>query len=137
MKVRDLAVGDSHRKTLVEDLSRTQIVMYAGASGDFNPMHTDEVYATQVAGFDTVMAHGQLTLGMTASVVTSWLTGATLDAFGARFHRSVWPGATLVTTATVSAVTVDDAGARAELDLVTVDQDGAEVLTAYARVSEK
>lgn len=136
MKVRDLAVGDCRTQVVVEDLTRTQIVMYAGASGDFNPMHTDEVFAVEVAGFDTVMAHGQLTMGMSASVVTSWLTSADLTAFGVRFHRQVWPGATLTTTVTVTTVETDSDGARAELEVVTTDAEGVAIVSGYARVRE-
>jgi acyl dehydratase len=136
VKVRDLAVGDSHREVVVEDLTRTQIVMYAGASGDFNPMHSDEVYAVQIAGFDSVMAHGQLTMGLSVKAVTHWLPGAELSAFGSRFLRQVWPGATLTTTWSVTAVETDADGARAELTFVTTDGDGVDVLTGYARVTE-
>ena len=51
--------------SLVDDLTRTQIVQYAGASGDYNPLHTDEKFATEVAGYPRVFAHGMLTMGMT------------------------------------------------------------------------
>lgn len=136
MKIRDLAVGDSHTEVVAQDLTRTQIVMYAGASGDYNPMHTDEVYAVQVAGFDTVMAHGQLTMGLSATAVTRWLPGAELAAFGTRFLRQVWPGATLTCTWSVTSVEVGAVGARAELSFVTTDGDGVDVLTGYARVRE-
>ena len=61
-----LKVGDTHKERLVEDLKRTQIVQYAGASGDYNPLHTDEVFTTKVAGYPSVFAHGMLTMGMTA-----------------------------------------------------------------------
>jgi acyl dehydratase len=136
MKVAELAVGDSHTAVVVEDLSRTQIVMYAGASGDFNPLHTDEVYATEVAGYDSVIAHGQLTMGLTAKVVTDWIDEAELAAFGVRFKTQVWPGDTLTTTATVNALDVTGAVATAEVSVVTANQDGAEVVTGYARLRD-
>jgi acyl dehydratase len=104
--------------------------MYAGASGDFNPLHTDEVYATRIAGYDKVIAHGQLTMGLTAKLVTSWLDECEVSAFGVRFLRQVWPGDTLTTTVTVESA----GGGRAELLLATVNQDGVEVLTGYAKV---
>ena len=67
---------------VVEDLSRTQLVQYAGASGDFNPLHTDEVYATKVAGYPTVFAHGMLTMGLTARMLTDWVGDGRLAKFG-------------------------------------------------------
>jgi acyl dehydratase len=132
--VRDLTVGATHRCVLVDGLTRTQIVMYAGASGDYNPLHTDEVYATKVAGYPSVIAHGQLTMGLTARIVTGWLDDAVLTAFGARFSRQVWPGDTLTGTATVTAVGAADGRPTAELELVTTNQDGQTVITGYARV---
>ena len=68
LKASELKVGDTYTQRLVEDLKRTQIVQYAGASGDYNPLHTDEIYTTQVAGYPSVFAHGMLTMGMTGSV---------------------------------------------------------------------
>ena len=134
MQIRDLAVGDTHRAVVVDDLSRTQIVMYAGASGDYNPLHTDEVYAVAVAGYDRVIAHGQLTMGLTAKLVTQWLDECEMSAFGVRFLRQVWPGDTLTTTATVTTVSTADERDEAELSLSTANQDGIDVVTGYARV---
>jgi acyl dehydratase len=50
LKASSLKIGDTYSERVATDLSRTQIVQYAGASGDYNPLHTDEVYTTQVAG---------------------------------------------------------------------------------------
>ena len=58
---------------LTEDLTRTQIVQYAGASGDFNPLHTDEVYATKVAGYPSVFGHGMLTMALAGRLLTDWV----------------------------------------------------------------
>jgi acyl dehydratase len=132
MRAQDLTVGEQRTEMVVEKLSRTQIVMYAGASGDLNPLHTDEIYATEVAGYDSVIAHGQLTMGLTAKLVTSWVDEAELSGFGVRFKNQVWPGDTLTTTATVECV----ADGSAELSLVTTNQQGREVVTGYARLRD-
>ena len=128
----DLRVGDTHTERLVEDLTRTQIVQYAGASGDFNPVHTDEVFAREVAGYPTIFAHGMLTMGMTGRMLTDYVGDGRLTKFGARFTSQVWPGDTLDATVTVTAV----GDSLVELAVSTVNQDGVEVLraTAEARV---
>src|SRR5215468_9971647 len=110
-----LNVGDVHTATVVEDLKRTQIVQYAGASGDYNPLHTDEVFATQVAGYPSVFAHGMLTMAMTGRALTDWVGDGRLTKFGARFVQQVFPGDTL--TATVEIVAVRDEGGVALADL--------------------
>jgi acyl dehydratase len=63
LKASELKVGDTYTERLVEDLKRTQIVQYAGASGDYNPLHTDEIFTTKVAGYPSVFAHGMLSYG--------------------------------------------------------------------------
>jgi acyl dehydratase len=120
--------GDTHEVVVVDDLTRTQLVQYAGASGDYNPLHTDEVYATKVAGYPTVFAHGMLTMAMTGRVVTDLFGPDKVTRFGARFVSQVWPGDTLTVTATVG----DIADGIAEVHLSTKNQNGDEVLSGYA-----
>jgi acyl dehydratase len=78
LRTSDVKVGDTRTAVVVDDLTRTQIVQYAGASGDYNPIHTDEVFATQVAGYPTVFAHGMLTMGLTGRLVTDFVGDGTL-----------------------------------------------------------
>jgi acyl dehydratase len=136
-KISALSVGDRHEAEVVHDLSRTQIVMYAGASGDYNPLHTDEVYAREVAGYPTVIAHGQLTMGLTAKLVTDWVADAELTGFGVRFQRQVWPGDTLTVTAEVTAAADEGGHPVVVLDLTTVNQNGETVVSGYARLRER
>lgn len=125
-----LEVGQVVEQVVVEDLTRTQIVQYAGASGDFNPLHTDATYATEVAGFPGVFAHGMLTMGMTGSVLTDLVGVAALRRFGGRFQAQVWPGDTLQVRAEVTEVD----GGLATLSLATSNQDGVAVFTGTAVV---
>jgi len=127
-----LKVGDSRELQLVDDLTRTQIVMYAGASGDYNPLHSDEKFAREVAGYPGIFAHGMLTMGMTGRVVTDWFDVARVTKYGVRFVRQVWPGDTLTATAVVDAVREDDGAHYADVSITTVNQDGTTVLTGTA-----
>ncbi|GAA1014133.1 hypothetical protein Aple_042080 [Acrocarpospora pleiomorpha] len=115
-------------EVVVTDLKRTQIVMYAGASGDYNPLHTDEPFATQVAGNPTVMSHGMLTMGLAGRVLTGWFGHENILRYRARFKAPVWPGDTLTVTAKVT----DVAEGRAEITLSAVNATGTEVLTGTA-----
>src|ERR1044071_7656837 len=117
LKASQLKVGDTHTAKLVEDLKRTQIVQYAGASGDYNPLHTDEIFATQVAGYPSVFAHGMLTMGMTGRMLTDLVGVGRLVTFGGRFTSQVWPGDDLTTTAVVEAIRPADDGSGQVVDL--------------------
>jgi acyl dehydratase len=128
LKASELSVGDTYSETLVEDLKRTQIVQYAGASGDYNPLHTDEIFTTKVAGYPSVFAHGMLTMGMTGRMLTNYVGDGRLTKFGVRFTNQVWPGDTLTSTATVEEV----ANGIVKLNVETVNQDGTTVMSGYA-----
>jgi acyl dehydratase len=132
MTTKTFSPGQAFSAVVVDDLKRTQIVQYAGASGDFNALHTDEVYATRVAGFPSVFAHGMLTMAMTGTLVTDTLGAANLTRFGGRFKAQVWPGDTLTATLTVLSVEPGDGGDVVEVEVRTVNQDGVEVFAAAA-----
>ncbi|MFT5691735.1 MAG: acyl dehydratase [Oceanicoccus sp.] len=133
LNANDLKAGQAHTATLVEDLKRTQIVQYAGASGDYNPLHTDEVFTTQVAGYPSVFAHGMLTMGMTGKMLTDYVGDGRLTKFGVRFTNQVWPGDNLEASATLENIEEVDGQQLGNFDVITTNQDGAVVLKGYAQ----
>lgn len=128
LKASELKVGDTYSECLVEDLTRTQIVQYAGASGDYNPLHSDDKFTREVAGYPGVFAHGMLSMGMTGRMVTNYVGDGRLTKFGVRFTNQVWPGDTLNSKATVEEV----ADGIVKLKVETVNQDGTVVVSGYA-----
>ena len=127
-----LKVGDIHEEQIVDNLTRTQLVQYAGASGDYNPVHTDEIFATKVAGYPSVFAHGMLSMGMTGKMLTNYVGDGRLLKYGVRFTRQVWPGDSLTAKATVKEIRQEEGGHIVDLDVSTVNQDGQEIVSGYA-----
>ncbi len=127
----DLSVGDQAPPLVVKDLSRTNFVRYAGASGDFNPMHHDDTVATSV-GNPSVFGHGMLTAGLVARVVKDWLGPDALRRFQVRFAKQVWPGETLTCTATVTELRDDGGDPRCVLALSVGNAEGESKLTGSA-----
>jgi acyl dehydratase len=128
-----VAAGNSGPPFGVGPITRTDIVRYAGASGDFNPIHHDEPFALS-AGLPSVMAHGMLSAGILASFVTRWFGPGTVRRYKVRFRERVWPGDTLRAEGHVSRVFQSAGEPRAELELILRRQDGQPVVTGTAEV---
>src|SRR3954447_7320722 len=132
VKLSDVTVGDAKSMVVFDDLTRTQIVMYAGASGDYNPLHTDELFTTKIAGYPTVFAHGMLSMGATGRVLTDWFGPDRLTKFGVRFVNQGWPGDTPTAAATIDAIREEDGAHLVDLTVSTTNQDGKPVVTGTA-----
>jgi acyl dehydratase len=96
----DLREGDAG-PVLTHQLTRTDLVMYAGASGDFNPMHTDEVKAKE-AGLPSVFGHGMYSAGLLGTALTNYVGVGNLKSYKVRFTKQTWPGETLTTRVVVA-----------------------------------
>jgi acyl dehydratase len=115
-------------------LTVTDIVRYAGASGDFNPLHHDPEFA-KAAGLPRVMAHGMLSAGLLGSFVTAWFGPGSVRRFKVRFTDRVWPGDVLLPHGTITRTFTDSTGEpRAELTLELRRESGGLVITGIAEV---
>lgn len=115
-------------------LTRSDLVRYAGASGDFNPLHHDHEFAAR-AGLPDVMAHGMLSAGLLASALTFWFGEGSVRRYKVRFHSPVWPGDVL--TARCSGIEATLGGGpnwMADLVLELQRASGDVVLSGTARV---
>ena len=116
---------------LTKSPDRVQLVRYAGASGDFNPIHFDDEYARSV-GLPGVIGHGMLTMGFAAELAGQLAgPGGRVEAIGVRFTSMVRPGDTLTIRGTVTAVMPPD---RAEIAITVSNQRSEQVLNGIARV---
>ena len=114
-------------------VDRVQLARYAGASGDFNPVHVDEVYARSL-GMPSVYAPGMLVMGILGQLLSDWSRGAQLRKYQVRFSKIVWPGDTVVAKGRVMERWGDNGRYFAEVDLWAENQKGELVLRGSALV---
>ena len=115
----------------VENISRTHFVRYAGASGDFNPMHHDDTVATKV-GYPSVFGHGMFTAGVLSHYVTDWVGVGNLRKYAVRFKGQLYPGRNLMIKAKVTRKYKEGDENRIDADLEVADDQGAVLITGSA-----
>ncbi len=117
--------------TVQHTLTRTDLVRYAGASGDYNPMHHDEVKA-QAAGMPSVFGHGMLSMAILGRAITDWLGAGSVRAYRVRFVKQTWPEDTLTTHVAITDVRDEDGTTVVDLDCRLVNGDDEPVVTGTA-----
>jgi len=127
----DFVVGASRERMVIPEVTRTQIVQYAGASGDYSPLHTDELYAVG-AGYPSVMAHGMLAMGAAERVLADWVGRERVTRYRVRFVSPVWPGDSLNTQAIVREVRDGSQGRYVDFEILTTNQHDVAVLSGSA-----
>ena len=126
----DVTQGDAAPE-FAHELTRTDLVMYAGASGDFNPMHTDEV-AAQAAGLPSVFGHGMFTAGLLGKAITDYVGVGNLRNYKIRFTKQTWPGEVLTTHVTVLRKYDEGSERRVDLECTVTNQAGESKLAGVA-----
>jgi acyl dehydratase len=129
----DLSEGDRGPTRILSGLKRTDFVRYAGASGDFNPIHYDPPYAVG-AGNPSVFGQGMLVSGFVSTVLAEWCGVASSERFATRFENRIWPGDTVEVTSTVDSLEESDGKTAAEIVLTAENDDGDTLVTATADV---
>jgi len=119
----DVKDGEALPPVVVSDITRTDLVRYAGASGDFNPIHHDEGFA-KAAGNPSVFGHGMLTAAFLARCVTDFVGAENLRRYKVRFATRVWPGDTITCQGRVTRRYEDGGEHRIDGEVAALNQKG-------------
>jgi acyl dehydratase len=119
----EMQVGDILPTVKKDPVTKTQLVRYSGASGDFNPLHTDDAVAQKV-GLKGVIAQGLLIMGFVGQAITGWVPKRYLKRFQVRFKGMTFPGDTISISATVTEKTSEGENFRILCDTEAKDQNG-------------
>jgi acyl dehydratase len=126
-----VSAGDQAPRWVHGPVTRTDLVRYAGAGGDFNPMHHDEQFARE-AGLDTVFAMGMFHAGLLSRSVSGWLGLANVRKFAIRFTGQVWPDDTLTFDGVIDKVYEEDGLRVADCSFSVTRQTGDVAIRATA-----
>jgi acyl dehydratase len=126
-------VGDELPAVAKAPIYRVQLARYAGASGDFNPVHVDETYARSI-GMPSVYAPGMLVMGFLGQLVSDWARGAQLRKYSVKFVKIVWPGDTVVCKGRVTDRWGEGGRYFADIDLWAENQKGELVMKGQSEI---
>jgi peroxisomal enoyl-CoA hydratase 2 len=124
----DVKEGDALPEVKVEKLTRTDFVRYAGASGDFNPIHHDQTFA-EGAGNPTVFAMGMLNAGILSRVVTAFAGRPNVRRYKVRFATRAWPGDDVICRGRVTRKVTQNAEKLVEGEIEAVNQKGETLIS--------
>lgn len=118
-----LKIGDALPSFKKDPITKVQLVRYAGASGDFNPLHTDDQVA-QTAGMKGAIAQGILIMGFMGQAISGWFQMRDLKRFKVRFKGVTYPGDVITVKAVVREKNASIEGEVFLCDIIAEDQNG-------------
>jgi acyl dehydratase len=127
----DVHIGDEIPALVNEPITEVQIVKYAGASGDFNPLHVVHSFGER-AGYGGVIAHGMLIMGFLAQMLTDWLHDNFVKKIGVNFKAVSKPGDTITCRGKVIKKFVEGNQNLVEIEMIAVNQRGEKAATGSA-----
>ncbi|TMC23534.1 MAG: dehydratase [Chloroflexi bacterium] len=119
----DVQVGDSIPQLVKDPMTHLRLVRYAGASGDFNPLHTDPKVG-ELIGTDGIIAHGMLIMGFVGQLLSDYVGPESLRKFNVRFKGMTRLGDVITCTGTVTEKYERDGEGRIAGKVQAVDQNG-------------
>ena len=130
----DVNVGDALPDLVKGPIQQIQLTRYAGASGDFNPIHQDDEFA-KAAGMGGVFGHGMLTMGFVAQAVTDWAGAGQVKKLGVRFQGLVRLKDVITCKGRVLGKSSKNGTQFVDLELWAENQKGEKVVTGKATVA--
>ena len=132
--VEDVNIGDTLPPLSKGPVQQIQLTRYAGASGDFNPIHQDDEFA-KAAGMGGVFAHGMLSMGFVAQALTDWTGAGRVRKLGVRFAALVRLKDVVTCHGRVVSKSSKDDAHLVELEIWAENQRGEKVVTGRATVA--
>lgn len=126
-----MQVGEKAEVREYGPLTTRMFVRYAGASGDFNPMHYDDLQA-RAAGYPSVFSQGMHSAALLASFAVDWLGAENVRRFRVRFREQVWPGDVLSCSGEITTISPDENGFLVTAELAATRQTGGIAISASA-----
>jgi acyl dehydratase len=133
-KFADVKVGDEIPKIVLPPISRHQLALYCGGSGDHNPIHVDIDFAKKF-GFKDVFAHGMLSMAFLGRVVTGWVPQKQVRGLGTRFTSITWVGDVITVSGKVTAKREQGGEKVVDLEVKCTNQNGQDTLQGHATVA--
>lgn len=132
--LKNLQPGDAVPELTKAPISRTQLALFAGASGDHNPIHLDDEEARK-GGLPGVIAHGMLNMAFLSQLLTGLVPQSQIRGFQARFVGMTKPGDTITCAGEVTGRADDGGETVLDLKITARTQDDATVLDGTARIA--
>lgn len=133
-KYDEVKVGDTLPPLRLPPISRHQLALYCGGSGDHNPIHVDIDFAKKF-GFKDVFAHGMLSMAFLGRLVTSWVPQSQVRKLGTRFTAITWVGDVITVSGKVTGKREAGGQKLVDLEVRCTNQNGQDTLQGDATVA--
>ena len=130
----DVKVGDTIKSIVLPPISRHQLALYCGGSGDHNPIHVDLDFAKKF-GFKDVFAHGMLSMAFLGRIVTSYAPQKNVRKLGTRFTSITWVGDVITVSSKVTGKREANGEKLVDLEVKCTNQNGQDTLQGDATVA--